>query len=148
MDIEDTSAWAQCVAQPLRAQQGPAKDTWVRVKSPALRANGLPSKRVVLTKSKAPKYQHTVSVWTWRGSTVRVVGEPFDSRTQFSDMQEQYFIAAYIPRKFTRNRIVWGSQLWFQFDTDALCAWMSTSASVDDPETWFYDFLETFIAAS
>lgn len=138
MDM-DNPVWAQ----PPQTQLCPSskKETWVQVKIPSIRANGLPSKRATLALSRAPKQRHLASEWTWRNSAVRVVTIPCDSRTQFMDTGTQYFLAAYIPSKFTHGQVVWGDRLWFQFDTQVLSNWLPEEVSITDPDIWFHDFL-------
>jgi hypothetical protein len=131
--------WAHTL--PTKVIPGSKKETWVQVKIPNLRANGLPSKRAILIISRAPKQRRIASEWVWQDSTVRVITTPFDPCTQFIDAQNQFFLAAYIPTKFTRGQVVWGDRLWFQFNTDALSEWLPKNVSIKDPDVWFHDFL-------
>ena len=145
LDWED-AIWAQektsCPKKPAQKNK-----TWVQVKIPSLRANGLPSKRATLSVSRAPKDYQIASQWTWNQSKVQVCTLPFDACTNFRYATDQYFVGAYLPSKFTDGQVVWGDRLWFQFDSTILSKWLGPTKSVKEPDVWFHDFLESEIEA-
>jgi len=119
--------------------------TWIQVKIPSLRANGLPSKRAVLQVSRAPKHATLNSEWDWNQSIVRIYTIPLRSCTDYTHFDKQYFLGAYLPSKFSDHRIIWGDRLWFQFDSGAISTWMRNGMVLNEPDTWFHAFLESSI---